>query len=621
MVSVKRKSIESLAPSSASEGAGKAGETSGVSKKSRPAAEDTAAAAAPSSVPVSSALVIPNKIDASKLPNGWEGIVRAELNACGLGAEEEYQRQLEAYDSSDDEAGEPPTPPPTRKRMAGDMLAKHYKVSQSAAKVFVKIVDINLERAGINTSRSIFTEDDDRLVEELVAKDLEESGKTRVRRGFWERIHKEYFAGRGFTAEMLISRRRNRVARKNQKPKEESRSSTVHSMAPTDETSSTKANANDDDHDSPSENRFTDADFKLMTRLVQKEIEETNGDRVRHSFWGKVVEDHFAGRGLTACQVQDHYKSKKKRQMKVTNGAKKTRAVSDPFTDAEDVIIKEAVAQHKRECGSEKLPLGFWPSVIKKYSMRRDAPQLSKRWYILRKTNTGNTNAGVDVPMPRQSSSKRTTTAALAGEDKEVPNGDGEEEKTALPRGFTDEEYHSMERLVQEELKVTGSQRVRPGFWDGVLQKSFSDRNITSKALCKYYSKIKSLKMGEKSAVGDDHNSVHSTSSIAGEGVSSVPEQNSTPAVEGGTTTTSISDTVPLTNELIVLPSYQATTAKYAPQSRVIYRPSSGESDIIGRVLEVGICPSLDNLYVYTIAEDAGGQQHERIPEQFLQQR
>ena len=620
MVSVKRKSIESLAPSSASEGAGKGGETaSGMSKKLRPAA-DTASAAAPSSVPVSSALVVPNEIDASKLPKGWEGIVRAELKACGLGAEEEYQRQLEAYDSSDDEAGEPPTPPPTRKRMAGDILAKHYKVSQSAAKVLVKIVDINLERAGINTSRSIFTEDDDRLVEELVAKDLEESGKTRVRRGFWERIHKENFTGRGFTAEMLISRRRNRVARKNQKPREESRSSTVNSMAPTDETSA-KANANDDDHDSLSESRFTDADFKLMAQLVETELEETNGDRVRHDFWGKVVEDHFADRGLTACQVQDHYKSKKKRQMKVTNGAKKARAVSDPFADAEDAIIKEAVAQHKRECGSDKLPLGFWPSVIKKYSMRRDAPQLSKRWYILRKSNAGNTNAGVGAPMHRQSSSKRTTTAALAGEDKEDPNGNGEEEKTALTRGFTDEEYHLMERLVQEELKVTGSQRVRPGFWDGVLQKSFSDRNITSKALCKYYSKIKSLKMGEKSAVGDDHNSVHSTSSIAGEGVSSVPEQNSTPAVEGGTTTISISDTVPLTNDLIVLPSYQATTAKYAPQSRVIYRPSSGESDIIGRVLEVGICPRLDNLYVYTIAEDAGGQQHERIPERFLQQR
>ena len=89
---MKRKSSESLT-SGVGEGAGEGGETaSGKSKKARPA-ED----AAPSSLPVSSALVLPNEIDTSKLPDGWEGIVRAELKACGFGADEEYQRQLEAY--------------------------------------------------------------------------------------------------------------------------------------------------------------------------------------------------------------------------------------------------------------------------------------------------------------------------------------------------------------------------------------------------------------------------------------------------------------------------------------------------------------------------------------------
>ena len=89
MVSVKRKSTEGESlPSGVGEGAGEGGETaSGKSKKARPA-ED----AGPSSVPVSSALVIPNEIDTSELPDGWEGIVRAELKACGLGADEEYQR-------------------------------------------------------------------------------------------------------------------------------------------------------------------------------------------------------------------------------------------------------------------------------------------------------------------------------------------------------------------------------------------------------------------------------------------------------------------------------------------------------------------------------------------------
>jgi len=56
----------------------------------------------------------------------------------------------------------------------------------------------------------------------------------------------------------------------------------------------------------------------------------------------------------------------------------------------------------------------------------------------------------------------------------------------------------------------------------------------------------------------------------------------------------------------------------------VTYRPSSGKANIVGRVLEVGIYPGDDNLYVYTISsdDDAGtGVQYERIPERLLEKR
>ena len=802
-------------------------------------------------------LVVPDEINTSTLPDRWEDIVRAELKACGLGADEEYRRQLEAYDSSDDDAGEAPTPPPTRKRLGRDRAAVHYKISNSAAKVLVKIVDVNLERAGIDTSRSKFsdaddrlikslyeaellasgngrvrsgfwgkvaedhfagrgltakvisdwhckaivkkskprsdgcnaeragaktsqckfTDNDDRLVEELIAKDLDESGHTTVQRGFWEKIHKEYFIGRGLTVEMVINRRKNQQAKK-KKPCTTTAIDGKKSGSSANSVGST-GNANDTYHHSG--NKFTDTDLKLMAQLVETELEETNGDRVRYGFWGKVVEDHFAGRGFTAEQLREYYKRKKKPLIKQREEQTK-RTSGDLFTDTEDAIIRAAVARQKQESDSDKLPSGFWPSVIKAHSMRRDAQQLSKRWYHLKQTSVATLEASVDVPMPRQKSSERTATAAVTGEDQEIPTGDGEEEKTVLPGGFTDEEYRSMERLVREELKVTGNERVRPGFWDGVLRESFSDRNMTSTSLRKYYSRIKSLKMEEESAkkstagdcdkqkakssygekftaeedgiiikevarelrnhgklrsgfwqkVVEEHSLNRTTTQLCNrcsylkiekgmdlsassssnneaatsdhhldsnaESSSKAPggpskfsneddrlmerlfkeelketgtgkvrlgfwgkvldehfsgrdfdakalssrvfylkskgkidlsasisgsEPNPTSAEEVETTSVGsevaiISDAVPLTNDLIILPAYQATAAKYPPQSEVIYRPSSGESDIFGSVVEIGIYPDQDNLYVYTIGDDAGGH-YERIPERFLE--
>ena len=793
-------------------------------------------------------LVVPDEVDTTKLPDGWEGIVRAELKACGFGADEDYQRQLEAYDSSDDDAGEPPTPPPTRKRMGYARAAVHYKISHSAANILVKIVDVNLERAGIDTSRSIFSEDDDRLIKSLYETELRATGNDSARKDFWEEVAEEHFPGRGLTARAICDRYGKAIAKRISPKTNGAERTSV-------ETSQSKF----EDDDGYSGGGLTDADFNMMARLVERELRVTNGDRVRNGFWGKVLKDHFAGRGFTAEQLRQYHKNTKRRQMKVTKDAKKTKS-GDLFTDAEDTIICEAVLQYRREHGSEKLPCGFWPSVVNKFSMRRDAQQLSRRWYVLRKSKAADANAGID--MPRQSSSELTTAVAVNGEDQEMSSGSGKEEQPALPGGFTDEEYQSMERLVREELKMTGNERVRPGFWDRVLQKSFSDRNMTSKALCKCYSKIKSLKMAEKStaestckkktsssesfadekdgAVGHseimlkdadfklmqelvrkeleetncdrvrhgfwgevvkdhfaghnltadqlsgryrkykqkklaaasndvsdtcneatstheaknsgenftadedaiiikeamkemrDHGKLRSgfwpkvvekhmftgnrtrkqlsnrwttlkskasdgPSSKASDGpcrfsheddclmerlfkeelketgtgkarlgfwgkvvdehfsgrdfdakalssrfcylkskgkidlsastsseiesAASEPELNLTSDAEDETIGIEVaidSDTVPLTDDLIMLPAYQATAAQYPPQSRVVYRSSSGESSIFGSVVEVGIYPDQDNLYVYTIGDDAGDQ-HERIPERFIE--
>ena len=594
-------------------------------------------------------LVVPDEIDTSKLPEGWEKIVRAELKACGLGADEEYQRQLEAYDSSDDDAGEPPKAPTTRKRMGRDRAAVHYKISKNVATALLKIVDENLERAGIDTSRSNFTEDDDRLVEELIAKDLKESGNTIVRPGFWEKVHKEYFSGRGFTVKMVKDRRSNQQVKKNKKS---------NGTRATGKKSEPSANAVGPTANAPGK-KFTDADLKLVAQLVETELEETNGDRVRCGFWGKVVEKHFAGRGFTAEQLRLQQYNKRNKTPQMDERDETTEGVSsDHFTDAEDTIIREAVAQHKREHGSDKLPRGFWPGVIEAHSMKRGAQQLARRWHSLKQTGGATLKAGIDIR-------------------------NEEEEKTALPGGFTDEEFQSMEKLVREELKAAGSERVRPGFWEGVFQKSFSDRTTTSKALCNLYCKIKKM----KSAAAD--NDKQKTKSSHGEqftaeedeaiiteavketrdhgklrngfwpkvaekhSLNRTPKQLSyrwsilkskeevdlsvSPPSDSEAATSDqhrnnrntesdskapsgpskCSDTVPLSDDLIMLPAYQATTAMYPPRSRVIYRPSSGASDVFGSVVKVGIYPDQDNLYVYTIADDAGDH-HERIPERFL---
>ena len=454
------------------------------------------------------------------------------------------------------------------------MLARHYKFSNSAAKALVKIIDTNLEKAGINKSRSIFTEEDDRLVEELVAKDLEESGKTRVRRGFWERIHKEYFAGREFTAEMLVSRRRNQLSRKNQKSRVESRSpaGSILVVAPTNDT-------NDDDPDANSGDKLTDTDLEVIAELIQKNINMSKGKRVQvqSGFWAKVLQDHFTNRGLSAKQLQDHY-SYKKRQMKNSKGVKNDKS-SGLFTDAEDAIIRDAVAQQKQESGSNKLPHGFWSSVVKKYSMHRDAMQLSKRWYIL----------------------KNVDQSATAFNDKCKAN-------TTHGGASTAEEDEIIIKEAAKELRDHG--KLRNGLWDRVKETHSLDR--TPAQLSKRLSYLKSKGKFDLSIISSSE--IKSAASDLG--------GNPTPVVEDESTNeASISDEVPLTNDLIVLPAYQATTAKYPPRSPVTYRPSSGKSDIFGRVLEVGIYPSQDDLYVYTIVDDVGGQQHERIPERFLQQR
>ena len=169
--------------------------------------------------------------------------------------------------------------------MGWQSAAKHYKVSQSVARFLVKIVDANLKEAGIDSwsingpRPSMFTKNDDRLVGELIEKEHAESGKAKVRPGFWEKINNGHFAGRGLTAKMLERRRGNVLSRRKK-------------------------------------------------RLSSSDARES----------------------------------------------------SEPFTDAEDVIIRDAVARQIQESGTDRLPHGFWPSVIETNSMRRDSHQLSKRW-------------------------------------------------------------------------------------------------------------------------------------------------------------------------------------------------------------------------------------------------
>lgn len=303
------------------------------------------------SVHIGSELAIPDGIDTSKLPSGWEDIVQAELKACGMGGD-------------GDAAGEPPT----RKRMGYERAAKHYKVAKAVARVLVKIVDANLKEAGINSFSGsgqwsrVFTDDDDRLVGELIAKEHAESGHPRVRRGFWEKINNEHFAGRGLTAQMLICRRSNQLEKKK--------------------------------------------------RLASGATKES-----RHERTSQVLEG-----------VSRH-----------------------SFARAEDAIIRDAVTRQIQESGTDKLPAGFWPSVIEAHSMRRDSQQLSKRWYVLK--SMVNSDEVVKTSVPLRSSCERDTT------------GDGKEQKkTSLKGIFSDEERQLVERLVQEELQQCGGERVRRGF-------------------------------------------------------------------------------------------------------------------------------------------------------------
>ena len=484
----RHKSSESLPSMDEAAGSGEAGGgaagAESTCKRARSAEESSS---------VSSALVIPNGVDTSKLPNGWEDIVRAELKACGVGADEEYRRQLEAYDSSDDEAGEPPSPPPrARKRMGYHRTTKHYRVTEPVAKVLVKIVDSNLENAGIaNGPLSIFIDDDDRLVGQLIEKELAESGRTIVRKGFWEKIiHEQHFAGRGLTAKMLEFRRKNQNAKK------------------------------------------------------KKSI--SSGD---------------------------------------------AKESSEPFTDAEDAIIRDAVARQIQESGTDKLPDGFWPSVIEENSMSRDSRQLSRRWYYLKKKGRGMVASG---------------DLSSSNDAQATDNSHG--------KPFTSDEDEIIIKEAVNELREHG--RLRRRFWQKVLENHVSVSRTPAQLSKRWYN----LKSKGRINLSETSSNVGGT--VTSEQSETISTTDGEPS--GVHDAQSHSDTVPLTDDLIVFPAYQATTTKYPPQTLVTYRPSSGKANIVGRVLEVGIYPSDDNLYVYTISsdDDAGtGVQYERIPERFLEKR
>ena len=720
--------------------------------------------------------------------------------------------------------------------MGGERAAKHYRVTNPVARVLVKIVDVNLKEAGIDSwsingpRPSIFTNDDDRLMEQLVEKEHAENGKPRVRRGFWEKINNEHFAGRGLTAKMLETRRGNLLSRR-------------------------KKSLSSDDGKERRHNIFTDDDDRLVEELVAKEHAENGKPRVRPGFWERINNEHFAGRGLTAKKLENRRNNQNNREKKSLS-SDDAKESSEPFTDAEDAIIRDAVARQIQESGTDKLPDGFWPSVIEAHSMRRDNLQLSKRWYHLK--NKVSSDKVVKTSVPLRSSSERDTTGdgkdvdanlkevgiasrssiftddddrlveeliekdlaesgktivrpgfwekinnenfvgrgftakmlknrrknqtvrkkkSLSSDDAKesrhertsqvlegvtfthaedaiirdavarqiqesgtdklpvgfwprvieahsmrrnseqlskrwyilknkfnsdadgttsVPlrssserdtSADGKEQKnTSFESNFSNEEYQLMERLVQEELQQCGGERVRPGFWGGVLEEYFADRNLTTEQLRKHYRneerrRITAAQMADNSYNGErftsdedeivikeavnglrehgrlcygfwqkvleNHVSLKRTpmqlsnrcSHLKRRGKINLSETSSS-NVEGTVTSEqseaihtaeqeprdahdaqSHSDTVPLTDDLIVFPAYQATTTKYPPQTLVTYRPSSGKAYIAGRVVEVGIYPSDDNLYVYTIKSDDDASTYERIPERLLEKR
>ena len=180
---------------------------------------------------------------------------------------------------------------------------------------------------------------------------------------------------------------------------------------------------------------------------------------------------------------------------------------------------------------------------------------------------------------------------------------------------FTSDEDEIIIKEAVNELREHG--KLRNGFWPKVVEKHSLNRTTAQLA-----NRCSNLKSKGKIDVSET-----SSSNVGGTVTSEQSETISTTDGEpsGVYDDQSHSDTVPLTDDLIVFPAYQATTTKYPPQTLVTYRPSSGKANIVGRVLEVGIYPSDDNLYVYTISsdDDAGGSgvQYERIPERLLEKR
>ena len=181
---------------------------------------------------------------------------------------------------------------------------------------------------------------------------------------------------------------------------------------------------------------------------------------------------------------------------------------------------------------------------------------------------------------------------------------------------FTSDEDDIIIKEAVKELREHG--KLRHGFWQKVLENRVSLKR-TPIQLSKRCSNLKSK--GKINLPESSSSDVEGT--VTSEQSEAVPIADEEPS--GVHDVQSHSDTVLLTDDLIVFPAYQATTTKYPPQTLVTYRPSSGKANIVGRVLEVGIYPSQDNLYVYTIesdSDDAGGSvQYERIPERLLEKR
>ena len=358
-------------------------------------------------------LAIPDGIDVMDLPTNWRDIVKTELAACGVGADEKYESQLAAYDSSDDEAGDPPRREPVRKRLAIVEAAKHYKIPHIKARMLINIVDANLANVGLEvgcgkrgSAHRWTTADDDLLFaavrERMSAEDFpDRSGRTRLPNGFWRQLKLNNFPDR--TESALYQRWKElhgSINIQSEGPKykwtpkedadlfqavENERSKRInHDIRPGFWSALQKETFHWRSIDALKkrleaiEKRrgdkcaiFTSKDDDDILRAVSKELEESPSGNVRKDFWRRFQQIRF--RDKTPRDLSDRYRKvvHEKKYGRDTFGCR--------FTGQEDAKLKSLVTSRVEDNGMGKAPSGLWDD-IQKHFPGRSPRQLTDRW-------------------------------------------------------------------------------------------------------------------------------------------------------------------------------------------------------------------------------------------------